>query len=157
MTREGHLGGSSNSTTLSWTKVHDSELCTILNFGIYLEEHLRRSPAAKYLFTNDMDDGAPEQLKSNHRNSMDRHVFKNDKFMAIALESDSHQGLGTHSSRKGATDEARKAGALPDEIEIRGWWKPQGRRVIFRYIDVTQVHIDAKICAMLCACAVAAL
>jgi len=81
---------------------------------------------------------------------MDRHVFKNDEFMAMALESDSHQGLGTHSFRKGAADEARKAGALPDEIEIRGRWKPQGRRVVFRYIDVTQVHIDAKICGMLC-------
>ena len=81
---------------------------------------------------------------------MDRHVFKNDEFMAMALESDSHQGLGAHSFRKGAANEARKAGALPDEIEIRGRWKPQGRRVVFRYIDVTQVHIDAKICGMLC-------
>jgi len=68
----------------------------------------------------------------------------------MALESDSHQGLGAHSFRKGAANEARKAGALPDEIEIRGRWKPQGRRVVFRYIDVTQVHIDAKICGMLC-------
>jgi len=41
-------------------------------------------------FTEDLDDGAPEQLKSNHRNNMDRHVFKNDEFMAMALESDSH-------------------------------------------------------------------
>ena len=128
----------------------DSKLCTILHFGIYLEEHLRRCPGAKYLFTEDLDDGAPERLKSNHRNNMDRHVFKNDEFMAMALESDSHQGLGTHSFRKGAADEARKAGALPDEIEIRGRWKPQGKRVVFRYIDVTQVHIDAKICGMLC-------
>jgi len=81
---------------------------------------------------------------------MDRHLFKNDEFMAMALESDSHQGLGTHSFRKGAADEARKAGALPDEIKIQGRWKPQGRRAVFRYIDVTQVHIDAKICALLC-------
>jgi len=82
----------------------------MLHFGMYLEEHLRRCPGAKYLFTEDLDDGAPEQLKSNHRNNMDRHVFKNDEFMAMALESDSHQGLGTHSFRKGAADEARKAG-----------------------------------------------
>ena len=122
----------------------------MLHFGVCLEEHLRRCPGAKHLFTEDLDDGAPERLKSNHRNNMDRHVFKNDEFMAMALESDSHQGLGTHSFRKGAADEARKAGALPDEIEIRGRWKPQGKRVVFRYIDVTQVHIDAKICGMLC-------
>ena len=126
-------------------------MCTVLNLAVYLEEFLRRNPGAKYLFTEDDDDGAPERLKSNHRNNMDRHVFKNDEFMAMALESDSHQGLGTHSFRKGAADEARKAGALPDEIEIRGRWKPQGRRVVFRYIDVTQVHIDAKVAAMLCA------
>jgi len=81
---------------------------------------------------------------------MDRHVFKNDEFMAMALESDSHQGLGAHSFRKGAADESRKKGALPDEIEIRGRWKPQGKRAVFRHIDVTQVHIDAKICGMLC-------
>jgi len=81
---------------------------------------------------------------------MDRHVFKNNEFMAMAVESDSRQGLGTHSFRKGAADEAQKAGALSNEIEIQGRWKPQGRRVVFRYIDVTQVHIDAKICALLC-------
>jgi len=84
----------------------DSELCAILNFGVYLEDFLCRNPAAKYLFTKDMDDGVPEWLKSNHRNNMDRHVFKNDEFMAMALESDSHQGLGTHSFQKGAADKA---------------------------------------------------
>ena len=96
----------------------DSQLCAMLQFGVCLKEFLRQSPGAKCLFANDMDDGAPERLKSNHRNSMDRHVFKNNEFMAMALESDSHQGLGAHSFRKGAADEAQKAGALPDEIEI---------------------------------------
>jgi len=110
-------------------------LCTTLNFGIHLEEFLRWNPGAKHFFTEDMDDGAPERLKTNHRNNMDRHVFKNDGCMCMALESDEHQGLGAHSFRKGAADEARKAGALPDEIEIRGRWKPQGKRVVFRYID----------------------
>jgi len=129
---------------------HDSSMCAMLHFGAHLEEHLRRCPGAKHLFTEDMDDGAPERLKSNHRNNMDRHVFKKDGFMAVALESDTHQGLGARSFRKGAAEEARKARALPDKIEIRGWWKPQGKRVVFRHIDVTQVHIDAKICGMLC-------
>jgi len=105
-------------------------MCAILHFGMCLEEHLRRCPGAKHLFTEDMDDGAPERLKSNHRNNMDRHVFKNAAFMAMTLESDTHQGLGAHSFRKGAADEARKTGALPDKIEIRGRWKPQGKRVV---------------------------
>jgi len=81
---------------------------------------------------------------------MDRHVFKNGEFVSVALESDEHQGLGTHSFWKGAVDEAQKAGALADEIEIRGRWKPQGKWVVFRCIDVTQVHIDAKVVALLC-------
>jgi len=38
----------------------DSQLCTMLQFGTHLEEFLQRSPGAKYLFTNDMDAGAPE-------------------------------------------------------------------------------------------------
>jgi len=125
-------------------------LCTMLNFGTHLEEFLRRNPGAMYLFTEDMDDGAPEGLKTNHRNNMDRHVFKNDELVSMALESDEHQGLGAHSFRMGAADEARKAGAQADEIEIRGRWKPQGKRVAFRHIDVTQVHIDAKVAALLC-------
>jgi len=68
----------------------DSSMCAILNFGTFLEEHLRRCPWATCLFTEDLDDGAPERLKSNHRNNMDRHVFKNDEFVAVALESDSN-------------------------------------------------------------------
>ena len=128
----------------------DSSLCTILNFGMCLEEFLRRNPGAKYLFTKDMDDEAPERLKTNHRNNVDHHVFENDEFMSMALESDEHQSLGAHSFLKGAADKARKAGALPDEIKIQGRWKPLGKRVVFRCIDVTQVHIDAKVVAMLC-------
>jgi len=115
-----------------------------------LEEYLRLHPNAKYLFTDADDDAAPTRLKQNHRNNMDRHVFKVEEFMEMALESDQHQGLGTHSFRKGAADEARKLGALVDEIEIRGRWKSQGRRVVFRYIDVSQNHIDAKVAALLC-------
>jgi len=106
--------------------------------------------SSKCLFTEDMDDGVPERLKSNHRINMDHRVLKNNEFMSVKLESDSHQGVGAHSFRKGTANEARKAGALPDEIEIQGWWKPQGWRVAFRLIDVTQVHIDAMICRMLC-------
>jgi len=39
---------------------------------------------------------------------------------------------------------------MVDEIEIRGRWKSQGWRVVFRYIDVSQNHIDAKVAALLC-------
>jgi len=97
-----------------------------------------------------LDDEAPICLKTNHRNNMDRHVFKNDGFCQMALDSDEHKGLGTYSFRKGSADEAQKNGANADEIEIRGRWKPQGKQVVFRYIDVNQVHIEAKVAALLC-------
>ena len=93
-------------------------MCTVLNLAVCLEEFLWRNPGAKCLFAEDDDDGAPERLKSNHRNNVDRHVFKNDEFMTVALESDEHEGLGTCSFQKGAADEARKKGLLADEIEI---------------------------------------
>jgi len=123
--------------------------CTQLNLAIYLDSHLEWSPTAKYLFTEDMDDGAPKHLKQNVRNNLNRHVLKHEEFMDLADE-DEEQGIGLHSRRKGAADDARKNGALADEIEIRGWWKQQGRRVVFRYIDVQQLHIDAKVAGILC-------
>jgi len=58
-------------------------------------------------------------------------------------------GLGAHSWRKGAANEARRQEALADEIEIWGRWKPQGGRVAFRCIDAKQLHIDAKVAGTL--------
>ena len=127
----------------------DSETCVLLHMGVYLEEYLRLHPTAKYLFTSDSDPKAPARLKSNHRNNLDRHVLHVEDFQELCDEEE-ELGLGTHSWRKGAADEARKQGALADEIEIRGRWKPQGRRVVFRYIDVKQLHIDAKVAGVLC-------
>jgi len=128
----------------------ESLLCTVFNLAIYLEEHLWQTPGAKHLFANDLDDKAPIRLKTNHRNNMDHHVFKNDDFCQMALDSDEHKGLGTHSFRKGSANKARKNGVNADEIEIRGRWKPQGKCVIFCYINVNQVHIDAKVAALPC-------
>jgi len=125
-------------------------MCVQLNLAAHLEEFLRLHPNSKHLFADADDEEAPKRLKQNHRNNVDQHVFKNQEFMDMALESDFHAGLGTHSFRKGAADEARKLGALPDKIEIRGRWKPQGRRVMFRCIDATQTHIDANVAAPLC-------
>ena len=127
----------------------DPVYCTQMNLAIYLDSHLERTPNAKYLFTEDMDDGAPKRLKQNVRNNLNRHVLKNEQFMDL-FDEDEDQGIGLHSWRKGAADEARKNGALADEIEIRGRWKQQGRRVVFRYIDVQQLHIDAKVAGVLC-------
>ena len=55
-----------------------------------------------------------------------------------------------HSYRKYPSNYARGCGCTPDEIEIRGRWKTQGQRVVFRYIDVKQLTIDAKVAGVLC-------
>ena len=49
----------------------ESETCVLLHMGVYLEECLRLHPAAKHLFTPDLDAKAPARLKSNHRNNLD--------------------------------------------------------------------------------------
>jgi len=51
---------------------------------------------------------------------------------------------GAHSAQKGAANKVRRVGGLANEIEIRGRWNQNGQRVVFCYIDVQQLHIDAK-------------
>ena len=76
-------------------------------------------------------------------------MWKNAEFIALATEDD-EEGVGTHSYRKFPSNYARGCGATPDEIEIRGRWKTQGQRVVFRYIDVRQLTVDAKVAGILC-------
>jgi len=100
----------------------DTVNCTQLNLAVYLEEHLRHHPGAKYLFTGDMDDKAATPLKQNHRNNVTKHILKNEQFMDLADE-DKEQGIVMHSWHEGAADDAHKGGDLADEIEICGQWK----------------------------------
>jgi len=61
----------------------ESETCVLLHMGVYLEEYLRLHPAAKCLFTPDLDAKAPARLKSNHRNNLDRHVLNQEEFQEL--------------------------------------------------------------------------
>jgi len=117
--------------------------------GVHLEERLRLHPAAKCLFTPDVDAKAPAGLKSDHWNNLDRHVLHVNEFQE-SCDEEEELGLGTHSWRKGAANETTRQGALADEIEVRGRWKPQGHRVAFMCINVKQLHTDAKVAGMLC-------
>jgi len=117
--------------------------------SVYFEEHLRLHLGAKYLFTSDSDAKAPNRLKLNHRNNLDRHVLHLDEF-EDTCDKEEKLGLDAHSWQKGAANKARRQWALADETEIYGRLKPQGRNVVFRYIDVKQLHIDAKVAGMLC-------
>jgi len=101
----------------------DSETCALLHMGVHMEEHLCLHPGAKCLFTPDTDANAPDRLKSNHRKNLDCHVLHVKEFQELCDEAE-ELGLGAHSWCKGAANEARRQGALGDEIESCGRWKP---------------------------------
>jgi Transcriptional activator of glycolytic enzymes len=127
----------------------DPLFCVLLHLGIYLEEYLGHHPNATYLFTEAEGERAPLNLKQTYRNRLERVVWKNQEFILLATDEE-EEGVGTHSYRKFPSNYARGCGGQPDEIEIRGRWKSQGQKVVFRYIDVKQLTIDAKIAAILC-------
>jgi len=127
----------------------DPEHCVQLNEAVCLDEFPWLHSNAKCLFTEALDDKAPTRLKNNCRNNFNHHVCNMEEFMELAAE-DEKAGLGTHSTHKGATNKAKRGSSLPDEIEIQGRWKQNSCRVVFRYIDAQQLHIDAKIAGLLC-------
>lgn len=128
----------------------DPLYCLILNFAIYLEETLARNPNQEYLFTDATTERAPKNLIQTYRKRLEKVVWKHEEFKSLATEDDK-EGVGTHSYRKYPSNYARGCGCTPDEIEIRGRWKTQGQRVVFRYsIDVKQLTIDAKVAGVLC-------
>ena len=49
-------------------------------------------------------------------------MWKDPEFKALEDEPEPHNGLGMHSSRKYATDKAKKLGAQTHEVEFRGRW-----------------------------------
>ena len=126
----------------------DPLFCIHLNLGLYLEETLSRNPDQVYLFTDATGNNAAVNLKQTYRKRLERVVWSQDEFTALATEED-EEGVGTHSYRKFPSNYVRGCGCSPDEIEIRGRWKTQGQRVVFRYIDVKQLSIDAKVAGVL--------
>ena len=128
----------------------DPLFCLLLNLAVYLEEMLCRDPNQLYLFTDSVSDNAPKNLIQTYRKRLEKVVWKNAEFKALEVEDDEGEGVGTHSYRKFPSNYARGCGCIPDEIEIRGRWKSQGQRVVFRYIDVKQLATDAKVAGVLC-------
>ena len=51
-----------------------------------MEEFLRLHPNAKHLFTEDLDDQAPNHLNANCWNNLRRHVFEVEEFMELAAK-----------------------------------------------------------------------
>lgn len=77
----------------------DAVFCLHLNFGIHLEEHLRRHPDSSCLFTDAATAKVPKNLIAQCRNRMEKAVWKNQDFKALETEDDK-EGTGTHSCRK---------------------------------------------------------
>jgi hypothetical protein len=127
----------------------DPLFCILLHLAIYLEETLSCNPNQEYLFTDSTAEKAPKNLIQTYRKRLEKIVFKNPEFIALATDDD-EEGVGTHLYRKFPSNYTRGCGAIPDEIEVWGRWKSQGQRVVFRYIDVKQLTIDAKVAGLLC-------
>ena len=128
----------------------DTKTCVIFNLAIYLEEFLSQHPGAVLLFTEQPPGPkTTKNLINRYRGRIKMEVWSHEDFKRLADEDD-EDGIGTHSYRKYPSTYARQNGCTPDEIEIRGRWKHQGKRVVFRYIDVKQLFIDAKVAAALC-------
>ncbi|KAI2506250.1 hypothetical protein MHU86_8185 [Fragilaria crotonensis] len=128
----------------------DTRTCVVYNLAIYLEEFLSQHPRAILLFTEQAPGpNAVKNLICRYRSRIQKEVWLHEDFKRLADEDD-EDGVGTHSYRKFPSTYARSNGCSPDEIEIRGRWKQQGQRVVFRYIDVKQLFIDAKVAAALC-------
>ena len=128
----------------------DTRTCVVYHLAIYLEEFLNQHPRAVLLFTEQTPGpNAVKNLISRYRSRIQKEVWMHEEFKQLADEDD-EDGVGTHSYRKFPSTYARSNGCSPDEIEIRGRWKQQGQRVVFRYIDVKQLFIDAKVAAALC-------
>jgi hypothetical protein len=60
------------------------------------------------------------------------------------------ENLGSHSLRKYPATWASRNECNSDEIDVRGRWKRNTRRIVDRYIDVKQQYMDAKVQAALC-------
>ena len=129
----------------------DTRTCVIYHLAIYLEEFLSRCQRVILLFTE--QDPGPKVVKNliaRYRSRLKKEVWEHEDFKRLADEDDEEGDVGTHSYRKFPSSYARANGCSPDEIKIRGRWKFQGTRVVFRYIDVKQLFIDAKVAAALC-------
>lgn len=132
---------------------YDSTFCLLLALSIYLEYWFSVSCAGRqsiFLFSDDVDmKRTPNRVKDSYIRALRINVFTNPEFFRLSKAAEDSP-LGSHSLRKFAATWARSNGCNSDEVETRGRWKRYGGRVVDRYIDVTQVYIDAKVQKALC-------
>jgi len=125
--------------------------CILLSLALFLEERFHCfGTNSKYLYTEDLDEGAPKRAVKSYSTMVRDKVFLNGRFRAV---SSSTRGLlGMHSFRKFPATWAAMLGATQDEVDTsRGRWKKgRGGRVSSRYINPHQPYSDGKVCGLLC-------
>jgi hypothetical protein len=129
---------------------NDPSWCVLIHMAVYLESFLEIHPNAKYLFTDNMSETAPNAMKAIWSDRMKKVVWTDAAFKDMAPELEEDGGIGTHSNRKFAADSAAKHGCTSEQVEIRGRWKVAAGKQVMVYIDVKRDYEDAKVCSALC-------
>ena len=91
-----------------------------------------------------------ERCKKRYMERLSSTVFEQEEFRMVGRASGLNMRLGTHSLRKYPATFARSNCCTIDEIDVRGRWKRNTKRVSDRYIDVEQPWIDGKVASALC-------
>jgi hypothetical protein len=130
--------------------------CLQLHMAAYLEGWIHRNnPQVKYLFCESRADSAPANQKQVYSNRCAKVIWNSQQFKAIYDQvgnDDDRKGLGTHSTRKYSSTEAKRRGGDTDQVEYRGRWVGDKKRSVCatRYIDVDSPYDDAYIAGLLC-------
>ncbi len=126
---------------------YDPDFCLLLSLGLYLEQWfiVGNGVQCELLFADEPGNtkAIVDRLKSRYRNYLTNSVFSNPLFVQVSQGK--HKKVGSHSFRKFPASYARNNGCTLDEIEQRGRWRRNTRRVVDRYIDVEQQWIDGKV------------
>jgi hypothetical protein len=129
----------------------DSTYCLLLALAIYLESWFTSADGLRSVFLFSEDDNeetAPNRTKISYATTLRTHIFSNPVF--LSQTGNQSEDLGSHSLRKYPATWASRNGCNVDEIDVRGRWKRNTRRIVDRYIDVKQEYMDAKVQAALC-------
>jgi hypothetical protein len=128
---------------------NDTDFCILLALSIYLETWMSsgRGRHSQYLFSDDPSELACKRTKANYMNQ-NRAIIARPEFQALLVRVKG--SVGSHSDRKYPATFAKQNGRSTKEIECRGRWKTNNRKVVNRYIDPAQEFADTKVAAALC-------
>ena len=132
----------------------DVDYCLLLSLGFYLEVWLIAGCGnqCELMWSDEMADRGSLQTrvkraKNLYMSHLSNFVFSHPSFLAVTR---SLTKMGTHSVRKYPATYAHSNGCTYEEIERRGRWKRNGKRIVDRYVDPDQKWLDGKVAAALC-------